>query len=60
MDLNWRVYTKATSNSPWVQTGVIKSNKELAEKLWAEIIQKIQYHSFKLEWITYGIPIDRS
>ena len=59
MDLNWRVYTKTTSYSPWVQTGIIESNKELAEKIWLDIIKRLQYHSFKLEPITYGIPIDR-
>jgi hypothetical protein len=54
MHVNYRVYVKATPASPWRFTGVIESSKDVADKVWSDIVKKLRYHSYKLEWCTYG------
>jgi hypothetical protein len=60
MHLNYRVYVKPTSSASWRDTGIIESNKELAQEVWVGIVKRLRYHSFKLETIGDGTPIDRS
>lgn len=55
MHVNYRVYVKATPASPWRFTGVIESSKDVADKVWSDIIKKLRYHAYKLEWCTYGV-----
>lgn len=59
MRINYRVYMKPTAHTPWHDTGIIESNKEAAEKVWAGIVKSLRYYAFKLEAITYGIAIQR-
>ena len=56
---NWRVYTKVTARASWKDTGIIESNREAAQEIWASIITRLHYHDFKLEPITYGVAIER-
>ena len=59
MHINYRVYTKATKNSPWKFNGVIESNLDNAHKCWTDTIKRLRYHAYKLEPCTYGVPIER-
>jgi hypothetical protein len=59
MQIKWRVYWKASENSPWRFTGVIESDKQKANEFWASHIAKIKYHSFKIEPCAYGVAINR-
>lgn len=58
--MNYKVFTKATESSPWKFTGVIEASRETADKLWPDIIRRLRYHSYKLEYCTHGVTIDRS
>jgi hypothetical protein len=60
MRINYRVHTRATATSPWRDTGIIESDRNTANAVWTDIIRRLQYHSFKLHAITYGIAIERS
>ena len=40
-------------------TLIIESNKDLAQTVWADIIKRLRYHSYKLELITYGVAVQR-
>lgn len=60
MSYNYRVYTKPTKIAPWKDTGIIESNREVADKVWADIIKNLSYHSFRLFPITYGVAIERA
>jgi hypothetical protein len=60
MKINYRVYAKAAAHSPWHDTGIIESDREVANKVWTDIIKSLRYHAFKLEWCTYGVAIERS
>jgi spore coat protein U-like protein len=57
--INYRVYTRATATSPWRDTGIIESDRDTAHAVWAGIIRRLRYHSYKLFAITYGVPIER-
>lgn len=59
MTLNYRVEVKAAPHSPWTFTGVIESDRELAMKVWTDIVRRLQYHSFRLYACTYGVAIER-
>lgn len=56
---NWRVETKVTPRSPWVFTGIIESNKEVADEVWPDIIKRLQHHAYRLFECSYGVPIER-
>lgn len=57
--INYMVYTKAAAHSPWRFTGVVESNKETADKVWPNIIKRLRYHAYKLEYCTGRICIER-
>lgn len=59
MTRNYRVYTKAHESSPWKDTGIIESNRDLANAVWSDICRKLGRHSFKLEPISYGVEYAR-
>jgi|GEM_PF-3876895 len=59
MTYNYRVELKASPSSPWHFSGVIESNRELAHKVWAEIVKNLRYHDYRLVPIAYGVPIER-
>lgn len=59
MKLNYRVLVKAAPHSPWRFTGVVESNKEVADRVWSDIVRRLNYHAYKLEWTTGFIPIER-
>jgi hypothetical protein len=56
----YMVYVKAAAHSPWRYTGVVESNKETAEKIWPDIIKRLRYHAYRLEYCTNRICIERS
>jgi hypothetical protein len=58
--MNYLVYTKAAPHSPWRFTGIVESNREIADRVWTDITRKLKYHNYKLEWTTGYTPIDRS
>jgi hypothetical protein len=59
MSLTYRVWVKATDRSPWRDTGIVESNKSVAERVWASIVRDLRYHAFKLEYQSYGVAIER-
>ena len=56
---NYRVYVKTHESSPWRDTGIIESNRDLANAVWFDICRKFGRHSFKLEPISYGVAYAR-
>lgn len=59
MSVNYRVYVKASATSQWRFSGVVESNKAVADRVWSGIIKRLRYHAYKLEPCTYGVCIDR-
>mgnify|MGYP003388688252 CR=1 FL=1 len=57
--INYCVFVKASATSPWKYTGIIESSKATADSVWPDTITRLRYHSYKLEWSTYGIAIER-
>ena len=45
----YRVYVKETPGSSWRFTGVIESSKDVADRVWADIVRRLRYHAYKLE-----------
>lgn len=57
--MNYRVYLKAGPNSRWYFSGVVESSRDVANHVWPDIIKRLRYHSYKLEWTDSCIPIER-
>ena len=57
--MNYRVYIKASAQSPWKFSGTVESNKQVANKIWPDIIKRLRYHAYKLEYCTGWIAIER-
>lgn len=60
MTLRYHVWTKAAPHSPWRFTGIVESDRDLAHRLWTDIIRRLGYHAYELRWATFGTAIDRS
>lgn len=58
--LVYAVWLKASPKSGWHFSGVVESDKEVANRVWTEIVRDLGYYDYELRYATYGVCIDRS